>query len=237
MASLGFPVIAIEPVIEHVNTILGTIYLNPSFHIELHRGGISHSDYKAHVNMHHGGRNWGATIIEEVENNDAMELQLFTLPSIIKHNKIALLKIDCEGCEWSTLLGLKSRIKSIPMIKLEVNKDNYINGNQSVTSQQMLIYLEDQGFELFYDHWPENNLYFGKKHGIELEIDRIFGTSALNLLAPDFELMTQSALKIIEEPFQAKDFDIHAFTRLYSDVIAIERVVSAKMKAFFGVVS
>jgi FkbM family methyltransferase len=55
MASLGFPVIAVEPVQQHVNTIKGTMELNPSFHIDLHHGGISSVERIVKVNFGHGG--------------------------------------------------------------------------------------------------------------------------------------------------------------------------------------
>ena len=54
IASLGFPVVSAEPVIEHVNTIKGTMALNPSFHIELNHIGICVADRKIKVNFGHG---------------------------------------------------------------------------------------------------------------------------------------------------------------------------------------
>ena len=49
MASLGFPVISVEPVQQHVDTIRGTIDINPSFHIELHHIGLSSVDRSIHA--------------------------------------------------------------------------------------------------------------------------------------------------------------------------------------------
>lgn len=41
MAAMGFPVIAVEPVLQHVNTILGSVAINPYFHLEIfHMGSI-----------------------------------------------------------------------------------------------------------------------------------------------------------------------------------------------------
>jgi hypothetical protein len=54
IAALGFPVIAAEPVQEHVNTIRGTMALNPSFHIELFHIGIAVADRKIKANFGHG---------------------------------------------------------------------------------------------------------------------------------------------------------------------------------------
>lgn len=54
IAALGFPVVSAEPVQEHVNTIRGTMALNPSFHIELNHIGISVADKRIKANFGHG---------------------------------------------------------------------------------------------------------------------------------------------------------------------------------------
>ena len=54
IAALGFPVISAEPVQEHVDTIRGTMALNPSFHIDLNHIGISVTEKKIKANFGHG---------------------------------------------------------------------------------------------------------------------------------------------------------------------------------------
>lgn len=54
IASLGFPVVLAEPVLEHVNMIKGTVALNPSFQIEVNHVGICVADRKIKVNFGHG---------------------------------------------------------------------------------------------------------------------------------------------------------------------------------------
>jgi hypothetical protein len=54
IAALGFPVIAAEPVQQHVDTIRGTMALNPSFQIDLNHIGISVSERKIRANFGHG---------------------------------------------------------------------------------------------------------------------------------------------------------------------------------------
>ena len=107
IASLGFPVISIEPVQQHVDTIQGSININPSFHIELHHIGISSSARVIHANFGHGARNWGASEFHEVEKNETfeLELKLKTLDHVIGNRRVSLMKVDCEGCEWETLKG------------------------------------------------------------------------------------------------------------------------------------
>lgn len=59
------------------------------------------------MNFGHGSRNWGASEFHEVSQNETfeLELQVKTLDQVIGHRKVALLKVDCEGCEWETLKG------------------------------------------------------------------------------------------------------------------------------------
>ena len=105
MAALGFPVVSVEPVQQHVDTIRGSIDSNPSFHIDLHHIGLSSEDRLIRANFGHGARNWGASEFHEVGRNDSFEteLKLRTLDHVIGHRRVALLKVDCEGCEWETL--------------------------------------------------------------------------------------------------------------------------------------
>ena len=89
IAALGFPVLAVEPVPQHVKTIQGTINLNPSFHIDVREIGMSSVEKVMNVTFGHGARNWGATVFEEAQIGAPYEsvLPLHSLDNLISHRR------------------------------------------------------------------------------------------------------------------------------------------------------
>jgi FkbM family methyltransferase len=231
MASLGFPVVSVEPVIQHVNTIRGSADINPSFHIDVQHIGISGEDKTIRVDFGHGSRNWGATAFWEKQTNQTFETELIvkTLDQVIGHKKVALLKIDCEGCEWNAIKGGRRSLKRVPMIKIELVQPDYQSGNETVSAHDIVKHLSEIGFDLFVDVWNEQHLYFGKGGNDIMDIDKMFGSSKFNLKA-DVALLHQSAKKILESEIDPKTWDHRKFLKSYTDVIAIEKSISAKMK-------
>ena len=160
IASLGYPVISAEPVREHVNTIKGTMESNPSFHIELNHVGISSEVKTMNVSFGHGARNWGASIFEEDNTPNAQAtLDLKTVDQLVGPRRVSLMKIDCEGCEWSAIMGAKRTLRKTPMLKIELVQPKYTDGNTTATPEEVVKFLYEHGFELFKDHWLENYLY------------------------------------------------------------------------------
>jgi FkbM family methyltransferase len=231
MASLGFPTIAVEPVQEHVDTIQGSIDINPSFHIDLQHIGLAPEEKTIKANFGHGARNWGATEFHEVGENETFteELQLKTFEQIVGQKKISLVKIDCEGCEWAALKGASRAMMRIPMIKIEVVQPSYEAGNETVTAETLLQYMESHGFDLYTDLWAENDLYFGKKSGEVLEIDKMFGSKKFNIQS-DKKVLDDAAKRILEHPINGSNFNHRHFLRSATDVIAIEKSLSFRMK-------
>ena len=236
MASLGFPVALAEPVVEHINTIKGSAAINPYFHMDIQHVGIAYESRKIRANFGHGGRNWGATEFHEVtdtkEKAELDELQLKTVDQIIQNRKVSMMKVDCEGCEWAALKGARRALRRIPMIKIELVQPSYEAGNETVHIQNILEYLEEYGFDLYVDHWNEQHLYFGKQPNDILEIDRMFGSMKFKLQS-DVPLLRECAKRILSQPIDVKNYNREQFLKHATDVIAIQRSLSDKMKKAF----
>lgn len=134
--------------------------INPSFHIDLQHSGISDSEGLIKANFGHGARNWGATEFHEVGQNETFEseLKLRTLDQVVGNRRVSLLKVDCEGCEWAALKGGRRALRRVSMIKIEVVQPSYTSGNETVTAETLLLYLENNGFNLYTDLWAENEV-------------------------------------------------------------------------------
>ena len=127
-AALGVPVIAVEPLVDHVSIITGSLLANPSFTVELHHGLVSSTAKTIKAKVVSQDHNWGNTTVEEVEpsaaaatrEGETVTLAQHSLDSLLRRRKVALLKLDCEGCEYEALMGARRVLHKIPMIKLEL---------------------------------------------------------------------------------------------------------------------
>lgn len=102
-------------------------------------------------------------------------------------------------------------------------------GNETVSAASIVNFLHDYGFDLYIDHWNEQNLYFGKYGNEVFDIDKLFGSIKFGL-GPDVGLLHQSAKKILSHPINPLDFNQRQFLKSATDVICIERSISEKMK-------
>ncbi|KAJ1396680.1 S-adenosyl-L-methionine-dependent methyltransferase [Ochromonadaceae sp. CCMP2298] len=231
MAALGFPVISVEPVQQHVDTIQGSIDINPSFHIDLQHCGLSTEERVLNVNFGHGTRNWGASEFHEADANAAFEttLQLRPLDKLVGHRRVSLLKVDCEGCEWETLKSARRVLKRTPMIKLELVQPSYTAGNETISAADIVKFLNTSGFSIFADHWNEQQLYFGLHHKEIFDVDRLFGSDKFSLGASPDSLSTGARL-IISNPIDAQTFSQKKFLEKHTDIIAIETNLAERMK-------
>lgn len=105
-------------------------------------------------------------------------------------------------------------------------------GNQTVHAYDLIQFLNQSNFDLFLDPYNEQNLYFGN-HGEKIQdIDYIFGSSKFSLPA-SLEALDRAANRILSSPIDPASFDHKHFLKQGTDVIAIERTISRKMKALW----
>ena len=185
------------------------------------------------VSFGHGARNWGASIFEEDNTPNAQAtLDLKTVDQLVGPRRVSLMKIDCEGCEWSAIMGAKRTLRKTPMLKIELVQPKYTDGNTTATPEEVVKFLYEHGFELFKDHWLENYLYFGKEGNKVLDIDKMFGNTKLNANL-DGKFLDECAKKILADPIDVEKFNGHAFQKSFTDIIAIERDLSDRLKVRF----
>eukprot|EP00981_Chlorochromonas_danica_P012640 scaffold5237_cov170-Ochromonas_danica.AAC.16 len=245
LAALGYPVIAFEPVPEHLKIIEGSLKMNPLMQVQLYRGGVGVENKKIEGRFDHQSVNWGGTKIAELPSSsgggaggggaaagggggDSMEITMFKLDTVLHNHRVALLKIDCEGCEYAALKGTTSSSSSSSLLLLLpciIDKA----GNETASDREVLHFLESYGFDLYIDHWGEIGLYHGGQGNKVLEIDRIFGSRKFHL-GLDQELLHTAARKILSDPVRSESFSMETFRKKGMDIIAIQRSLSDAMK-------
>ena len=88
------------------------------------------------------------------------------------------------------------------------------------------------GFDLFIDHWDEKGLYFGKRGNDVLDIDQMFGSSKFKITS-DIKVLNASAARILGSQVDPETFNRKRFIDSATDIIAIEKSLSEKMKKYF----
>jgi hypothetical protein len=107
-------------------------------------------------------------------------------------------------------------------------------GNETVTARDIVQLLHSFNYDLYVDHWNEQHLYFGRHHKDVLDIDALFGSKQFRLPAHQ-EALDAAARRVLSQPVHADSFDQRLFLKTATDVIAIERALSGKMKKRWGV--
>ena len=102
-------------------------------------------------------------------------------------------------------------------------------GNETVTPHDIIRFLNESGYDLYVDHWNEQDLYFGKHGNQVMEVDKLFGSEKFNLPA-SIEELNKGANLILKNPLEVNTFNHKHFLKSWTDVIAIEKSLSKKMK-------
>lgn len=102
-------------------------------------------------------------------------------------------------------------------------------GNETMTAHQILVFLDKANFDIYADHWNEQELYFGNHRQKVLDIDKLFGSNKHNLPA-DSALLEEAARTILHKPLDVAVFNHREFLKSHTDIIAIERSLSRRMR-------
>jgi|SRR5579875_799304 len=140
-------VFAVEPVSEHHDMIEVQKLLNKAVHVtNLH---LALGDHEGEIDIHVEGSSssafWGHGKVEKV--------RLTTLPRLMEELKIdqlALLKLDCEGAEWSILPAAEDVLPRIQRIAME------FHCMQGWTAEKLASWLRERGYEVRHTSGPWN---------------------------------------------------------------------------------
>lgn len=98
-----------------------------------------------------------------------------------------------------------------------------------MTAHQIVMFLDKFNFDIYADHWNEQDLYFGNHRQKVLDIDKLFGSHKHNLPA-DASALEEAARTILRKPLDAASFNQREFLKSHTDIIAIERSLSRRMR-------
>ena len=102
-------------------------------------------------------------------------------------------------------------------------------GNETVSAYDIIQFLNASHYDIFYDHFNEQNLYFGKHGNQILDIDRLFGSEKFKLPA-SVEYLHETAKTMLVDQLDPQTFDQRQFLKKATDIIAIDRHLANKMK-------
>ena len=109
-------------------------------------------------------------------------------------------------------------------------------GNESVSAYDIVSYLIQHDYDIYYDHWNEQSLYFGNHGNTKQEIDEIFGSDKFKL-GLDENILYKASKQILSSNLDLQTFNQKNFLKVATDIIAIEKSLSMKMKIYWGLVT
>jgi hypothetical protein len=104
------------------------------------------------------------------------------------------------------------------------------SGNETFDASAVIDFLVRHNYDIYVDHWNEQGLYFGRHGNVLMEIDRMFGSAKFNLPA-NVSLLDECARKILMHPINPSSFNQREFLKSATDIIAIEKSLSERMKS------
>ena len=254
MAALGYKSVSIDPVDWHVKLMsTTTVEANRKWfgETDVLWAGISSYTHNRTVRLVHGAQNFGSTAMDflapgEERGTDTLfktfrDLRLFAFDDLVEDNNIALVKIDCEGCEWEALAGANKALERIPLMKIEfelqLKAHTWRNGTGThATHEDLLDRLAAFDFRVICepDKYSDVPYYFGRNSATASEIDSIFGSNVYNLPF-NSSVMSDAARSILTSvQLTSKNiYEVRASGVRCTDIIAIKNPLLVEMQQHF----
>ena len=143
-------VYSFEPIPKIYNQFLESIQVN-NFDsiIKAYNVGLGEKDslQTLYINPDNIG---GSSLVEQNDNCDKIKVKIIKGDEILLQiKKICLIKIDVEGYEYETLLGIQSTIAQLlPTIIIEFNGELYNRGNNK-NGYKIISLLQNLGYSLY----------------------------------------------------------------------------------------
>ena len=83
------------------------------------------------------------------------DIQMITIDSLNLHN-VDMIKIDVEGYEMEVLKGANKTLRTVQYVMIELNSNT---GKYGSSNQECMDFLEQLGFKLLLEHWPDKVYY------------------------------------------------------------------------------
>ena len=83
------------------------------------------------------------------------DIQMITIDSLNLHN-VDMIKIDVEGYEMEVLKGSDKTLRTVQYVMIELNSNT---GKYGSSNQECMDFLEQLGFKLLLEHWPDKVYY------------------------------------------------------------------------------
>ena len=128
--------------------------LNKATHVTILQAALGgqEGEVDIHVNGSHSSTLWG--------NGKTEKVRLTTLPRLLDElniDQLALLKLDCEGAEWSILPAAETVLPRIQRIVMEFHCEN------GWTPEELASWLRERGYDVQHIPVPWNGLLWASR--------------------------------------------------------------------------
>mmetsp|Transcript_1740 Transcript_1740/g.2721 ORF Transcript_1740/g.2721 Transcript_1740/m.2721 type:complete len:382 (+) Transcript_1740:54-1199(+) len=236
MAALGYKVIAAEKYEGFVDTMMGTMAMNPAFHheVEIHHAALGTAHENKRVKFWHAGSGNNVNTgydDAEADDPDGVNLEVVPFPSLVQERQVTLAALACvTSCNMGDILKTIPQIKlqTLPMIYLEVH---FRYTKTTTEIHDILHILHHNDYIILPFIYPEYEYYYGRRSQEPEEVDKLFGSKVFGIPYSE-DLIVETAKKFLNTKID-HDTLSEAFNREFHGVVAMTRSLYEKMVQHF----